>query len=405
MIGSLITSQTRIKILKRFFLNSSTRAHLRGLEAEFGESSNAIRVELNRLESAGLLKSSRHGNKKLYQADRSHPLFNDIHSIILKETGLDRIISKMVSRAGNLMAVYLAGDFASGRDSHIIELILVGTGLDNDYLDRKAEQAGKMVGREVRYTVLTPGDEQELLSRSDRGPLLPLWGERHDSAQGIAELEMENIESRGLATAKAAGMVPATGGSETVIAERETVEVVKSDKIGLKSPAELKADKMQWYAVYTRPRSEKMAAERLRERGFRVWLPLHKTMVQWSDRKKMVEKPLLSSYLFVHCSERELYGVRGTYGVCKIVECRGRPAPIPDNQIENLRMLIDANYKMSISTGEFRKGDSVEVIFGPLTGLKGELVKEGSRKRLVVHLDAIEQNITVTIPPKYLRRL
>ena len=75
MLDSLITSQTRIKLLKKFFLNRSTKAHLRGLESEFGESSNAIRLELNRFEEAGLLNSLRDGNKKIYQANPTHPLY------------------------------------------------------------------------------------------------------------------------------------------------------------------------------------------------------------------------------------------------------------------------------------------------------------------------------------------
>ena len=101
MLDSLVTSQTRIKLLKKFFLNSSTKAHLRGLESEFGESSNAIRVELNRFEDAGLLHSLRDGNKKIYQANSKHPLFKDIHSIIMKETGIDRVIEKVIHRLGN----------------------------------------------------------------------------------------------------------------------------------------------------------------------------------------------------------------------------------------------------------------------------------------------------------------
>jgi predicted transcriptional regulator len=74
MTGSLITSQTRIRLLKKFFLNSSTQAHLRGLESEFGESTNSIHIELNILERAGLLKSVRNGNKKFYPANSTHPL-------------------------------------------------------------------------------------------------------------------------------------------------------------------------------------------------------------------------------------------------------------------------------------------------------------------------------------------
>ena len=139
MLDSLVTSQTRIKLLKKFFLNSSTKAHLRGLETEFGESSNAIRVELNRFERSGLLTSLRDGNKKVFQANSSHPLFSDIHSIIMKETGIDRVIEKVIHRLGNLLCIYLTGDFARGRDSQVIELILVGADIDREYLARKVE--------------------------------------------------------------------------------------------------------------------------------------------------------------------------------------------------------------------------------------------------------------------------
>ncbi|MDX9929774.1 MAG: ArsR family transcriptional regulator [Bacteroidales bacterium] len=180
MIGSLITSQTRIKLLKKFFLNSSTRAHLRGLESEFGESSNAIRLELNRFEEAGLLNSVRDGNKKLYQANTRHPLFNDLHSIIMKDTGLDKIIDKVVNRVGRLFCVYLTGDFACGKDSPVIELILVGEHIDREYLARKVVQAEEMVGRKVSYVVLNPSEAMSHLKRINPHELLPLWNSEPD---------------------------------------------------------------------------------------------------------------------------------------------------------------------------------------------------------------------------------
>jgi len=175
MIGTLITSQTRIKLLKKFFLNGSTTAHLRGLETEFGDSSNAIRIELNRLEDAGLLNSLREGNKKVYQANRKHPLFGDIHSIIMKETGLDRVIEKVIHRIGDLVSVYLTGDFAKGKDSQVIDLILVGSSIDRQYLANKVVQAEKMVGRKVSYIILDPSEADAFLDRSKPSDLLPLW--------------------------------------------------------------------------------------------------------------------------------------------------------------------------------------------------------------------------------------
>jgi hypothetical protein len=175
MIGTLITSQTRIKLLKKFFLNSSTSAHLRGLESEFGDSSNAIRIELNRLEDAGLLHSLRNGNKKVYQANRSHPLFDDIHSIIMKETGIDRVIEKVIHRIGNLVAVYLIGDFAHGKDSPVIELILVGDCIDNQYLARKVMQAEELISRKVNYRILDPSEAELSLESMKPTELFPLW--------------------------------------------------------------------------------------------------------------------------------------------------------------------------------------------------------------------------------------
>ena len=175
MINTLITSQTRIKLLRKFFLNSRTKAHLRGLEAEFGESSNAIRIELNRFEEAGLLHSLRDGNKKVYQANADHPLFGDIHSIIMKEAGIDRVIDKVIHRIGNLICVYLTGDFARGKDSPVIELILVGENIDREYLARKVMQAEELVGRKVSYVVLHPDEADGHLLKLRKTDLLPLW--------------------------------------------------------------------------------------------------------------------------------------------------------------------------------------------------------------------------------------
>ena len=180
MLSSLITSQTRIKLLRKFFLNSNTKAHLRGLESEFGESSNGIRVELNRFEEAGLLNSLKDGNKKVFQANRSHPLFSDIHNIILKEAGIDRVIEKVIHRIGKLTSIYLTGDFAHGRDSNVIDLILVGESIDREYLAKKVIQAEDLVGRKVIYNVLSLTEAEENLKGIKPVDLFPLWNNGDD---------------------------------------------------------------------------------------------------------------------------------------------------------------------------------------------------------------------------------
>jgi hypothetical protein len=136
LLETLITSKTRIKLLLKFFLNDSYSSYLRQLELEFGESSNAIRVELNRFEDAGLLRSYTSGNRKYFQAENKHPLYKDIHNIILKYVGIDQVIDNVVHKLGDLDWVFLSGEFAAGRDNDTINFIFVGENLDGEYLLR-----------------------------------------------------------------------------------------------------------------------------------------------------------------------------------------------------------------------------------------------------------------------------
>jgi len=152
MIETLISNKTRIKLLLKFFLNSSTTSYLRGLESEFGDSSNAIRLELNRLEKAEMLKSSLSGNKKIFTANTAHPLFKDIHNLILKHVGIDKIINTVADRLGDLDEVYLTGTFAKGIDSQIIDLIFVGN-IEKNYLIQLVEKVEKLIQRKIRYII------------------------------------------------------------------------------------------------------------------------------------------------------------------------------------------------------------------------------------------------------------
>ncbi|MBK8547478.1 MAG: hypothetical protein IPL63_08830 [Saprospiraceae bacterium] len=102
MIETLISSKTRIKLLLKFFLNSKSTSYLRGLETEFGDSTNAIRVELNRFEKAGMLSSFIKGNKKYFRANTDHPLYNETHNILLKYIGFDKIIDTVIERLGEV---------------------------------------------------------------------------------------------------------------------------------------------------------------------------------------------------------------------------------------------------------------------------------------------------------------
>jgi hypothetical protein len=177
MLDTLITSRTRIKLLLKFFLNTSSETYLRNLEHEFGESSNGIRVELNRLEEAGLLKSSSKGNRKYFKANIFHPLFPDIHNIILKHIGIDKIIEDVIEKLGKLKCVYLLGDFASGKDSFSIDLAFVGEDINVEYLNRLIAKVEKLIHRNVKYIIFDELEIGTFLKDKSQKEYLLVWEE------------------------------------------------------------------------------------------------------------------------------------------------------------------------------------------------------------------------------------
>lgn len=175
MIDTLISSKTRIKLLLKFFLNSNTTAYLRNLEEEFGESTNGIRIELNKFEKAGFLDSFLKGNKKMFTANTKHPLFKEIHKIILKMVGVEYVVDYILQRIGDLEKVYLVGKLSSGQDSNIIDLVLVGNDINKTFLIEQIEKAEKKIDKKIRY-VHFRADEFDIskITEPDTHPLL-LW--------------------------------------------------------------------------------------------------------------------------------------------------------------------------------------------------------------------------------------
>ena len=158
MLEHLITSRTRVKMLLKFFLNSHSKAHLRGLADEFGESTNSIRHELNNLSKAGYLVSNGKGNIIEYSANIEHPLYPELKNLVHKYMGIDKIIdnivNKMISRLGQLESAFITGDYADGKDSGIIDLVLVGT-INTDNLQGYVHKAEGLVNRKIRTLVLS----------------------------------------------------------------------------------------------------------------------------------------------------------------------------------------------------------------------------------------------------------
>ncbi|MZP29519.1 ArsR family transcriptional regulator [Heliobacterium undosum] len=176
MLDSLITSKTRLQLLMRFFLNPDHSSYLRKLAAELGESTNGVRVELNRLEEARLLVSRMDGRHKLYAANRNHPLFPEINSIVKKTLGLNRIIDEIVANLGQLNMAMLVGDCARGIDSGVIELIIVGH-VDLAYLEKLVIKAETVLQRRIRTVVLNQEEYANLAPQLIAEGGLILWGD------------------------------------------------------------------------------------------------------------------------------------------------------------------------------------------------------------------------------------
>jgi hypothetical protein len=165
MLETLITNKTRLKLLLKFFLNSNSSSYLRNLETEFDESSNSIRIELNRFEEAGLLVSNSDRNRKVFRANTQHPLFPDIHNILMKYIGFDQIIDKLVQKLQGINKAYIVGDFAKGKDARKIELILIGTEFDKNFLDHLINKVEDLIKRKVSCQILNEQEENQYIQK------------------------------------------------------------------------------------------------------------------------------------------------------------------------------------------------------------------------------------------------
>ncbi|MGM0531335.1 MAG: UpxY family transcription antiterminator [Bacteroidota bacterium] len=161
----------------------------------------------------------------------------------------------------------------------------------------------------------------------------------------------------------------------------------------------------RWYALYTKSRSEKKAERELLLKGLEAYLPLEKRLKQWSDRKKWVHEPLIRSYIFVRANQKELYQAYYTPGIVTIVNFEGKPAPIPDKQIQAIKELLKSGEHYEVTSDSFEVGEMVEIQAGKLKGMQGELVKQLNRYKVLLRIDVIQQNILININPSYLKRL
>ncbi len=151
-----------------------------------------------------------------------------------------------------------------------------------------------------------------------------------------------------------------------------------------------------WYAIYTKSRSEKLVFDRLLEQNIEAFLPLQKKLRQWSDRKKWVEVPYINSYVFVKVSEKEYYDVLNTQGAVRYITFEGKAASIPEWQIEAMKKVISSDQAFYFSNQYFRKGDKINIDVGTLAGYTGEVVHNSEgKKKVLIRIDQIGYSLVV----------
>lgn len=160
-----------------------------------------------------------------------------------------------------------------------------------------------------------------------------------------------------------------------------------------------------WYAVYTHSRAEKKVYQSYVEEGIEAFLPLQKKIKKWSDRKKVVEEPVIRSYVFIRVSEKEYYDALSIKGVVRYITFSGKAAIIPDWQIDILKNAIYYNVENSVVAGDFEPGDPVEICYGPFQGIKGYLTEHCGKKMFLIEISHIGRYLLLKIPAVHIKRI
>lgn len=159
----------------------------------------------------------------------------------------------------------------------------------------------------------------------------------------------------------------------------------------------------KWYALYTRSRAEKKVFQELTRNGIEAYLPLIKTIKQWSDRKKKVEEPLIRSYVFVKVSEKEYYMVLNTEGAVRYITFEGKAVAIPDKQMESLKKIIGDEIPFELSEQKFSPGDAIIITSGVMAGIEGEIIQHAGSRKMLVRIGDTGHSLMVSLPNNYIQ--
>lgn len=174
LFAGLISSKTRVSLLMRFFFNPGTKAYLRELSKDLHVSSNAVREELNQLTKTKLLTSEKEGRNVYYTANNNHPLFPELRSMVGKVLGLDQVVESILTRLGDLEKAYLIDDYAEGKDTGIIDLVLVGD-IDQYHLNDLSRKTERYIKRKIRPLVLTGEEFKAFIPKLEKRPNFLVW--------------------------------------------------------------------------------------------------------------------------------------------------------------------------------------------------------------------------------------
>lgn len=175
IFDGLITSKMRVRILMRLFLNPEQESYIRELADEMDVSSSQVSEELKNLSATGLLHTKKNGRQINYMANQNHPLYPELHSMVRKSLGMDQILESIVERLGNLKIAYLIDDYAQGKDTGLIDLLLVGD-VDRNSLEDLVKKTEKYIGRKIRTLVVNEREFGEMDKLLMQKPKVLLWG-------------------------------------------------------------------------------------------------------------------------------------------------------------------------------------------------------------------------------------
>jgi hypothetical protein len=158
----------------RLFLNPERNAYLRELSDEFGASPSHIKDELEQLTSFDLLIRKKNGRQISFSANKRHPIFDELHSMVIKAFGMDQVLDSIIKRLGKLQKAFLIDDYAEGKDSGIIDLVLVGD-IDKENLLDLTNKTEKYINRKIRSLIVTGDEFCTLAPTLDQRPQFVLW--------------------------------------------------------------------------------------------------------------------------------------------------------------------------------------------------------------------------------------